>query len=135
MKDAAGDFGKGPRRAPDSPFRSGAPSGGWRVGLGADLGSFEMRSRLSSDRRPTSARWLVATMLAARPAVLVRLNVVVALPAVTPTVNEPALPFAVNTPGSAMPLMLADTVVVPVLLEKVPVCPFVPVVAVNTTEG
>lgn len=65
---------------------------------------------------------------------LVRLNVAVAGLALTVTVYAPTLPLAVKTPAVATPLALVFTVIVPVLLEKVPDWPLPPATAVNVTE-
>src|SRR6266851_2923189 len=69
-------------------------------------------------------------------ATLLRLKVACgAGPAATSTVYAPALPFAVNVPGSAMPLPSVVIVLVPVLLKvNVPLWPLPPVCAVNTTD-
>src|SRR5579871_1164565 len=76
----------------------------------------------------------VTFVITAAVPVFVRVKLVVALPAVTPTEYVPTFPFAVNVPGSAIPLAFALMVVVPVVLPKVPLWPLLPVVAVNTTE-
>lgn len=68
------------------------------------------------------------------PTVLVKLNIATgAGPAVTVTVKAPGLPFAVNVPAVATPLPLVFTVMVLVLLEKVPDWPLPPVLAVKVT--
>ena len=67
---------------------------------------------------------------------LVRLKVADALPAVAVTEYEPALPLAVMpalaTP-SVTPELPVGTVMVPVELENVPLCPLLPVLAVKVT--
>jgi hypothetical protein len=66
--------------------------------------------------------------------VLVRLNEVLADPAVTVTLyGPPPVALAVKVPGSATPEPLAETLIVFVVLEKVPLAPEPG--AVKTTEG
>ena len=76
----------------------------------------------------------VRAILAGVPGVFVSVNDVEAGPAVTLSVNCPALLFAVNVPGSATPDAFVLTVFVAVLLSNVPLCPFAPALAVNVTE-
>src|SRR5437868_4602530 len=66
-------------------------------------------------------------------AVFVRLKIVLTVPAAAVTVYAPMVPFAVNAPGSAMPLPFVLTDFVFVLLSKVPLWPPPPVEAVNVT--
>ena len=63
----------------------------------------------------------------------VRLKVAEMLPAVAVTVYEPSLLLAVNVPALATPDPLVATWIVPVELEKVPLCPPRPAVAVKVT--
>jgi hypothetical protein len=56
----------------------------------------------------------------------VRLKVADRLPAVAVTVYEPVLLLAVKVPALATPELLVETVMVPVELENVPLCPALP---------
>jgi hypothetical protein len=63
----------------------------------------------------------------------VRLKVDDRLPAVAVTVYEPVLLLAVKVPALATPELLVETVMVPVELENVPLCPALPALAVKVT--